>query len=995
MLAFDRMPMTHSLKNHRLKNHRRTLFLAATLLASPLLAISGPAAAASDTQSSLATTLPGIPPQAATATKPDLSALRQAVTAAPQDAAALLHLATATFAAGQYGEAAYVFQRLLDLTRQQAAGMPSERDLRLDRVLALTRSGDQDAAGKLLDATLHQFADDPLVLLFAADRLIATGKPKEAEPLVKRALDLGGPDADAYNTQGRAYYDEERDLDALAAFRHALELDDARAQLWVNRALALRLLGRPDEAIADLDQAIKLQADNGGAYYWLGQLTDRNCTTADGRNLADQAARYAPDDSAILYNDGWCKGQHDDWAAALAPLTRAAALNPEDAGTVYELATAQYNLDKFSDAATDFAKAAKLDPKDERAAYWWGRSLARIDGDQAVIEAAYRSAIERSPDYLEPHVSLGQLLGKLGREDEAMAQFALAERIDGKNEWVYNAKGWALLRLKHPDAAAEAFKKAIELDPNDGNNYLSLADLALDRADAATALANYQLAVDHGVKTAETFARLGNLQYQAGRFAEAYQSYVKAHAKAPNEPAYLLRYCLMLALQHETDQAANSFRQALATRPDLAEAVIKQALAVPPAEKALLTPFATALNRRQNFVAAEKAAREAIAVDDKDAAAWHQLGIALEWQKRQSEAIGAYQQAIKLAPDQPDAYGDLGQLLMDQGASDKAADMLRQAIAHQSKRLLDFNALADLLLEQYKYGEAEGIQQQAIALAPQAVEQQIRLAHLQLRQEHLDAAQVSIKAALSLANNMDRADLHAVQGELAFYRKDWQLAADESTRASALDPKNPLNFAVAGDALLHLRQNHQALVSLQKAVALAPDDVAALTALLRAQYRLRLYADADATITHLIRLKPNDPFIENIQGYVLLHEGKIAAANDLFRLVITQAPQHANAYQSLGDGLRAAGQLDAAEDANRQALKLDANFAGAWRGLGDIASDRKDWATAITDYRKAIDLKSTEADTYQGLAIALREAGRTAEAAQVETQLAQLAATLQ
>jgi tetratricopeptide (TPR) repeat protein len=993
MLAIDRMSMTR-----RTRNHRRALFFAAILLTGPLLAMPGTAWAASDTQSSLATSLPGIAPPAAA--QPDLPSLRQAVTASPQDAAALLRLATAAFGAKQYGEAAFAFQRLLDLSpeqRRQAAGisMPSERDLRLDRAVALAQSGDPDAARKLLQDTASRFPDDPLVALFLADRLIAAGKPKEALPLLKRAIDLGGPDADVYNTLGRAYYDDERDLDALAAFRKALELDDTRPPCWVNRALALRQLGRPDEAIDDLHQAIKLQADNAGAYYWLNMLTDRNCTTSLGRDAAHQAARLAPDNAEFLYNDGWCKGQANDWAGALAPLAHAAGLNPDDAGTVYELAVAQYNLDKFGEAAANFAKAAKLDPKDDRAAYWWGRSLAKSNGDQAVIEQAYRSAIERNPDYLDPHVSLGQLLGKRGQEDEAMAQFALAETIDDKNDWVFNAKGWALLRLKHPDAAIQAFKKAIELNPDAAENYLSLADLAADRQDDATALANYQLAVQHGGTSAETFGRIGALHYRAGHFADAYQNYVKAHAKAPNDPAYLLRLGLMLALQQQPDQAAESFAQALATRPDLAEAVIKQALAVPEAEKALLAPVAEALNRLRNFVPAEKVSRRAIELDHADAAAWHDLGMALSWQKRQSEAIDAYQQAIKLAPDRPDAYADLGLLFLNQGAPDKAADMLRQAIAHQCKKVEVFNTLADLLHDQGKFSEAEGLQRQAIALAPQAIEQQIRLAHLQLQQGHLDEAQASIKVAQTLAGNSDRADLHAIQGELAFHRKDWQAAADEGAKAVALDPGNPFNFALAGNAQLRLGQNQQALMSFQKAVALEPDDTAYLTRLLRIQYRLDLYADAEATITHLTKLKPNDPYVENIQGYVLLKEGKVAAANDLFRLIVKQVPHDANAYQSLADGLRAAGRLDEAEDANRQALALDAGFAAAWRGLGDIASDRKDWQTAITDYRKAIELKSNEADTYRGLATALRQAGQADEAAKIETQFAQLSPTLQ
>src|SRR5260221_3913668 len=159
-------------------------------------------------------------------------------------------------------------------------------------------------------------------------------------------------------------------------------------------------------------------------------------------------------------------------------------------------------------------------PKNAREPYWWVRSLDLVEGYKTVIEGAYRSAIDRDPDYLDAHISLGQLLGDLGREDDAMAEFAAALKIDDKSDWAYNAKGWTLHHLKHPDAAIAAFKKAIELNPDEGDNYLGLGAAALQRKDTETALANYKLAVAQGLTTGDAYAALCLLLYRCDQLAD-------------------------------------------------------------------------------------------------------------------------------------------------------------------------------------------------------------------------------------------------------------------------------------------------------------------------------------------------------------------------------------------------------------------------------------------------------------------------------------------
>jgi len=49
---------------------------------------------------------------------------------------------------------------------------------------------------------------------------------------------------------------------ALAAFEHALELEPENGLAWLNKAMALRELGRPDEATAAIRSAAELAPDD-------------------------------------------------------------------------------------------------------------------------------------------------------------------------------------------------------------------------------------------------------------------------------------------------------------------------------------------------------------------------------------------------------------------------------------------------------------------------------------------------------------------------------------------------------------------------------------------------------------------------------------------------------------------------------------------------------------------------------------------------------------
>jgi len=81
---------------------------------------------------------------------------------------------------------------------------------------------------------------------------------ERADAAVRRALALA-PDSDGVRVlEGRLHYEQRNMPLALAAFERAAELNPNNVSALGFRGAALVMLGRPDEALAQIDQAIRL-----------------------------------------------------------------------------------------------------------------------------------------------------------------------------------------------------------------------------------------------------------------------------------------------------------------------------------------------------------------------------------------------------------------------------------------------------------------------------------------------------------------------------------------------------------------------------------------------------------------------------------------------------------------------------------------------------------------------------------------------------------------
>jgi protein O-GlcNAc transferase len=108
--------------------------------------------------------------------------------------------------------------------------------------------------------------------------------------------------------------------------------------------------------------------------------------------------------------------------------------------------------------------------------------------------------------------------------------------------------------------------------------------------------------------------------------------------------------------------------------------------------------------------------------------------------------------------------------------------------------------------------------------------------------------------------------------------------------------------------------------------------------------------------------------------------GRLPEAEQLFRQILAQQPNHTGALQNLGMIASQLGQKEIAVDLFRRAVALTPNDGGAQTNLGLVLKDIGQLSAAIAAYRKALALNPNLPEAHNNLGIALKESGQVDDA---------------
>ncbi|MFQ5429040.1 MAG: tetratricopeptide repeat protein [Phycisphaerae bacterium] len=388
---------------------------------------------------------------------------------------------------------------------------------------------DQGEIDKAIEQYREALRIEP-TLIVALNNLAATlqqqGEFEEAMEYYEKALAVNPRFAGAHANLGAALLALGRHDEAIEQLREAIRLDARLPTAHRDLAKALAASGAVDEAVASWARLVRSDPRDPRTHCSLGKALLEAGKPDQAEALFRRALEIRPT-WAEAHNDlGVCLSKQSKYRAALVEFKEALRLKPDFKGASDNLTRAVAAARRQQSNA-----AGSVDP-DAVAAYERGNTFAR-QGNLEDAAAAYRQALETSPDYVEARVNLGVMLARQGRLDEAV----------------------------------KAYREALRIRPTHADAHYNLANALRARNDNEGAVAEYERALEARPDYTEALINLGTLLQKAGRLEEAIERYRSALKGDPRNLAARCNLAAALAAAGRLDEGIEEVRKALAVDP--------------------------------------------------------------------------------------------------------------------------------------------------------------------------------------------------------------------------------------------------------------------------------------------------------------------------------------------------------------------------------------------------------------------------------------------
>jgi len=195
-------------------------------------------------------------------------------------------------------------------------------------------------------------------------------------------------------------------------------------------------VGRPQEAVADFEQALRIKPDFAQAHDYLG--------------------------CALLYNP-------DRLPEAIAQFQTALQLDPELAEAHNNLGSVLLKMPgRQPEAVAQFQAAVRIDPDDQSAHYNLGLAFRQMPGHLPDAVAQFQAAVQINPDDAEAHYNLATVLSQTpDRLPDAIAEYEAALRLEPSLAQAHTNLGIILANIpgRLPEAITH-FEAALQMEPD-------------------------------------------------------------------------------------------------------------------------------------------------------------------------------------------------------------------------------------------------------------------------------------------------------------------------------------------------------------------------------------------------------------------------------------------------------------------------------------------------------------------------------------------------
>lgn len=723
----------------------------------------------------------------------------------------------------------------------------------------------------------------------SADGLPASCKSAARSPAEVSAVQALGsePSAETYRKVGTLFGQAGNFPCAVAAFESALSLDQGdiatRYELGVallenhqpgpaadqlqavvrarpdwflaHNALGLAFqdLDRPTQSEAEFKAALGINPEFSLGFYDLAQLLSSQKKYLASIYFLKKALSNSPSPGLAVQVEvalAAAYGQFGDYAHSVPLLEQAVAAQPSSPEFHFDLATAYAHLEKYTEAVTEYQAVLRLDPAQNAAKLWLAKALLNQSKVKESIPYL-KDYVAANPSDPEGQEALGEALKDSEHSSEAVEVLRRAVHMMPNSYKVHYDLAAVLENSNQNDEAIQELRRAIQLKPDDPQPHYRLGRLLL-RKDQAGAREQFEI-FEHLRQEADQEAQAGSLSRQANEFLQRgqLQQALVAGSKAlllePKDARLHFNLALALGKTQDVAREERELRTAIRLNPKFeqahnelgsllmlegrladAEREYKAAIDINPQYVEALNNLGTLYGRQKKNADAARLFGEALQDDPEYMQAMVNLGMTLAAEGNYQEAKRHFQDVLGRDPSNANALTGLGMLEGKTGDHREAVQTFRKLTnlyPDSSEAHLNLGiALGDIYDLQGALAEFS----EAARLEPRSALAYYNKGRVLYALDQIDEARQNLEASVRLSPNyVDALFL------LAVVERSSPEATRLFARVVALQPNNSQARFYLGKRLLEEGRENDAIAQWKKAVEMDPDNLSALSSLVR------------------------------------------------------------------------------------------------------------------------------------------------------------------
>jgi tetratricopeptide (TPR) repeat protein len=664
---------------------------------------------------------------------------------------------------------------------------PNAAETRFNLAVALVRMGKKEEGADNFRLLISQQPDSFVAHNALGLVLEDLGDQVQAAEEFKAALKINPRFALAASNLAHLLHGQKRYQAEIFYLREALASDAPKHlafDLQLELGAAYELNGDTDQAVDTLRSVVASNPDSAKAHFNLATEFADHVRYKEAAAEYKETIRLDPGDNSARLSLAKALVEATEDAAAVPCLQEYIRRAPQDYEGYLVLGRAHRRLGDLTGATEAFRRAAELKPDSYEAQYNLGHELAET-GDRPHAIAHLEAAEKLDPHAAEAPYALSLIYrkqGDLNRAEEEFRIFQQEKHLNGleTDAAVIGRKANDLLEQGDAQGAAEAYREAIRLEPDNAKTQYNLA-LALQKLGAREEEEQVlEKAVELDPNLAEPRNQLGTLYMADGKMDEAEKEFKAALSINPE------------FAESENDLGALYARQG---KNEEALALLQKATEHDPKNVPAFLNWGLVLATLGHYSQAEEAFKKAIVLSPDYADAYEALGMAEERGGAFQEAIPNFQKVVSLQPDSAEAHIELGIAMAEQYDLATALEQFSEAERLNANSAAAHFSRGQAFYDLGKNEEARKELETALRLSPS-----------------YGAALYALALVEKRANNLPR-------------------STELLQKLVALDPRYSYAQYLLGQNLLRLGKQEEAIQHWQLAVDADPNDSQTLYAL--------------------------------------------------------------------------------------------------------------------------------------------------------------------